>query len=99
VLQQKPSTQRPETHSAPVTQVPPLLFFGTHTPAEQNASKPPLQSESFTQSGFAQNVPSQPVAQSCCSSDGQLPFPSQNATSVARDDLQSGLVHTTPRPG
>jgi hypothetical protein len=54
VLQHTPSTHRLDTHSAPVLHVPPLLFLGTHTPAAQYWSWPPLQSESLMQSGFAQ---------------------------------------------
>ena len=53
-LQHTPSTQKPLSHSPVDAQLAPALFFGAHTPAEQNC--PVEQSDSVAQ------VPRQAVA-------------------------------------
>jgi hypothetical protein len=100
-VQQTPSMQTFDWHSPLVLQPTPAVFFSTQTPAAQYWLL--LQSPSAAQllRPPAQRLPTQvePVGHGCWSAGGQVPAPSQNATSEATPFVQSGSWHTTPRPG
>jgi hypothetical protein len=91
-VQHTPSTQLLDSHSLAVLQIAPAVSFPTHVPAAQywlllqspsavQVFGPPLQSLS---------TQVDPVGQVSLARGGQLPAPSQNATSVATPFAQSG---------
>jgi hypothetical protein len=75
----------------------PGAFRGTQTPPEQYS--PSVLHVPWQPSAQIGLTGSQPLGQSRLSGRGQLPEPSQKATTVARSPLHAGSTHTTPIPG